>query len=206
MSFKKRISSLALLLAMVFCQAVPLSAQVTATVTGVIKDEKGDVIAGASVTATNTKTNSEQTVSTSSNGDYVLTGIAPGTYIIRVEAQGFQPVEQTDVDVQVAAKIGLNFTLNVGSVSAQVTVVGSDAPLVETVSSSISTVVSQEKIINLPLNGRDAYNLITLQPGITPDPNGRGEGVSSNGQRGASANYMLDGYGGKKKNAIAKIK
>jgi hypothetical protein len=87
----------------------------------------------------------------------------------------------------------MNLRLEVGKTSTIVEV-NAAAPMVETANSAISDVVSQEKVIDLPLNGRDVYSLVSLEPGVVPGTGiGRGENVSSNGQREASANFMLDG-------------
>src|SRR5579863_2566633 len=168
-------------------------AQVTAaTISGTITDPSGAVVPGATVTATNQGTGLARSATSGGSGDYVLTELDPGVYKLTVTAAGFATKEESGIQVDVAGRLGINIALEVGKGTTTVEVTGA-APLVETTNSTLSDVVTQEKIVDLPLNGRDPYNLIALEPGITPGADGRGEGVSSNGQRGASANYMLDG-------------
>jgi hypothetical protein len=168
-------------------------AQITrATIGGMVMDPTGAAIPGATVTATNLGTNEKRTAVSSARGNYTLTELDPGNYLIRVTATGFANLEERGIKVDVAARLGMNFGLEVGKTSTTVEVIAA-TPVVETTNSTISDVVSQEKIIDLPLNGRDVYALISLEPGVTPGRGVRGEGVSSNGQREQSANYMLDG-------------
>jgi hypothetical protein len=168
-------------------------AQVTrATIRGVVTDPTGAAIPSAKVTATNLETGEKRTAVSSSDGNYTITELDPGNYMIAVAAPGFATLEENGVKVDVAARLGMNFQLEVGKTSTIVEVTAA-ALMVETTNSTISDVVSQEKVVDLPLNGRDVYALVSLEPGVVPGPCYRGECVDSNGQREASANYMLDG-------------
>jgi len=181
-------------LVMIFGPAVSTSrAQITrATISGVVTDPTGAAIPGATVTATNTGTTEKRTTVSSTSGNYTLTELNPGNYLITVTAPGFATLEERGIKVDVAARLGMNFGLEIGKTSTTVEV-NAAAPMVETTNSTISDVVSQEKIVDLPLNGRDVYALVSLEPGVVPGTIVRGEGVSSNGMRAEAANYMLDG-------------
>jgi hypothetical protein len=168
-------------------------AQVTrATISGVVSDPTGAAIPKATVTATNVETQEKRTAVSSTDGNYTLTEVDPGSYTITVTAPGFATLEERGIKVDVAARLGMNFQLEVGKTSTIVEVT-SAAPMIETTNSTISDVVTAEKVVDLPLNGRDVYALVSLEPGVVPGPCYRGECVDSNGQREASANYMLDG-------------
>jgi hypothetical protein len=181
-------------LVMIFGPAVSTSwAQITrATISGVVTDPTDAAIPGATVTATNVATGEKRTTVSSPGGNYTLTELDSGNYLITVTASGFTTLQESGIKVDVAARLGMNFRLEVGKTSTTVEV-SAAAPMVETTNSAISDVVSQEKVVDLPLNGRDVYALVALEPGVTPGPCYRGECVSSNGQREASANFMLDG-------------
>ena len=181
-------------LVMIFGPAVSTSrAQMTrATISGTVADPTGAAIPGAKVTATNTGTSETRTAVSSAAGVYVLTEVDPGNYMIAVTAPGFSTLEERGIKIDVAARLGMNFALEVGKTSTTVEV-NAVAPMVETTNSTVSDVVSATMIVDLPLNGRDVYALVAGEPGVTPGRDVRGEGVSSNGQREASANYLLDG-------------
>ena len=185
-------------LVMILGPAVSTSrAQITrATISGVVTDPTDAAIPGATVTATNIATNEKRTAVSSPGGDYTLTQLDPGDYLITVTAPGFSTLQQRGITVNVAARLGMNFRLEVGKTSTTVEV-SAAAPMVETTNSTMSDVVQGVRILEAPLNGRDVYALVAGEPGVTPrsssDETPRGEGVSSNGQREASANYMLDG-------------
>ncbi len=169
------------------------SAQVTrATISGVVTDPTGAAIPGATVTATNVGTNEKGTAVSAVDGNYTITELNPGTYAITVTATGFATLQENGINVDVAARLGMNFQLEVGKTSTIVEV-NAAAPMVETTNSAISDVVSGTMIVDLPLNGRDVYALVAMEPGVVPGRGVRGESVSSNGMREASANYMLDG-------------
>ena len=187
------ITALFLLLA-VICQKPAVYAQSsTATLSGTVEDQNGAVVPGATVTAVNTATTLQRQATTNSNGDYTMPLLPPGTYAVRIEAQGFAPVETRDVVLNVGDQKGLRIQLNAGQVSAMVQVAG-DAPLLNE-STSVSTVVDRQFVENLPLNGRSFQSLIALSPGVvltkaTAFTQGQ---FSVNGQR-ADANYFtVDG-------------
>ena len=118
---RRRMSGLGMLAAMVFCLAVAASAQVDrATVTGIVKDPSDAVIAKAQVKVTSLATNAVATAVTSNTGSYLVVNLAPGQYLIQVEATGFQRFEQT-VALELGARSRLDVSLALGSIGETVT-------------------------------------------------------------------------------------
>lgn len=136
-------------------------AQSTAQIQGVVQDPSGSAIPGAEVKATQTDTGAVRDVMSGAKGDYVLPNLPIGPYRIEVSNQGFQPYVQTGVVLQVASSVTINVTLKLGAVSEQVEV-QANAPLVDTERTGIGTVVESQRIVELPLNGRNATDLIQL--------------------------------------------
>jgi hypothetical protein len=172
----------------------------TGGITGVVKDAAGAVLPGVTVKATHEATNAETVAVSNEVGLYVLRGLPVGRYTVVAELSGFQTSKNTDVVVRVNEDVRLDINLKVGAVSEMVTVSGA-ASTVDTVSGTLRTVVDQERIENLPLNGRNATQLMTLVAGVLPDRSDLTSGatypgtspVSSSGARGNTTNYVLDG-------------
>jgi outer membrane receptor protein involved in Fe transport len=165
-----------------------------AALTGFVDDPSKAVIGGAQITAINTETGVKSSTTTNNSGVYVLPGLIPGTYRIEVDKQGFKGIIQPGLVLHVQDVVQLNFHMALGSMSETVTVTGG-APLVETQSAAVSTVVDRQFAENLPLNGRSFQSLINLTPGVvvTPSTNSDPGQFSVNGQR-TNANYwMVDG-------------
>ena len=180
--------------------AVPVFAQLpTATILGTVKDSSGALVPGASVTARNSETGASRSISTDETGAYRLAALPVGHYDLRVESSGFKPTTQKGLVLDVGEEAVLNFTLEVGSTLQEVVVTG-EAPLVNTTTASLGGLVSEKKIVDLPLNGRNFLDLVLLQPGVSQDVvvvhlGGGGEGTtySSNGAPIISNNFLLDG-------------
>ena len=151
----------------VFVLALRLSAQVTTgEITGTVTDSANAVISGATVTATNSATNTQRTATTSGAGVYNLTALPPGTYSLRVEMQGFTSQVRSNIELQVAQAARFDITLQVGNVT-EVVEVQAGAQLIETDNSSLGTVIENQRILELPLNGRNYLQLAALTPGAT---------------------------------------
>jgi hypothetical protein len=165
-----------------------------ATFTGRVLDPTGAAVQGAKVEAVNPLTNVRVSTETNKEGIYTIPSIAPGTYRIEVSRSGFKTMLRPDVVAHVQDVIAINFTLAVGSVSESITVQGG-APLVETESATVSTVIDRQFVDNIPLNGRTLQNLINLTPGIVVTPSGMGDAgqFSVNGQRADSNYFTVDG-------------
>ncbi len=196
----KRIAMLGLMLIFgcvnYFAQGSP-----TGTITGVTQDDAGAVVAGSRVVATNNGTNATFEGVSDENGLYTIRSLPVGNYSVTVEANGFKKTTLTDIPVRVNEEIRLDATLIVGAVSEQVTVTG-EPSLVNTTSSTLKTVIDERRINELPLNGRDPNALVQLVAGVQPDTRTSltsgatypgAVSVSSNGGRGNTTNYVLDG-------------
>jgi hypothetical protein len=170
----------------------------TATVSGRVADSSGLAVPQAQVQAVNINTNVTYSAQTGNDGLYSLPNLPPGRYRIVVQKQGFEEIVNSGLDLHVADSISLNFTLKVGSISQSVTVEAA-APLVNTTNGTLGGLVSDQKVADLPLNGRNYIDLTLLQPGITQhrnvgaNPSNAGLWYSSNGAPVHSNNYLLDG-------------
>ena len=176
-------------------------AQSNASIRGVVTDANGALVADAKVTVRNVQTNAARTVPTDGAGRFLVPELAPGEYEVEAEHQGFSKELRQGILLTVGREAVVNFGLNVGQITAQVVVMG-DAPLVNTTSSEISALVNERTIKELPLNGRDLFQLATLQIGVvnagslTSQPLDSGTGavkMSVNGARITYNNFLLDG-------------
>jgi len=136
-------------------------AQATAQLGGTVRDESGAVLPGVTVVATHTDTGFMRTVVTESSGAYVITNLPTGPYRLEVSLQGFRSYVQTGIVLQVGGSPTINATLAVGAIEESVTV-DAAAPLVDVQSAGISEVVENERILELPLQGRQVTDLIVL--------------------------------------------
>ncbi|MBV9295384.1 MAG: TonB-dependent receptor, partial [Acidobacteriaceae bacterium] len=184
--------------ALAFC-TIPialLGQDVTGKITGVVTDPTGGVVPNAQVTVTNLGTELSKRVSTDSNGLYEVGQLAPGSYQIAAEALGFSKVVSTGhntLDINQTLRVDLQ--LQVGAVSSTVEV-NSQASAVETQNSTVGGTVTGRAIFELPLNGRNALNLMATQPGVTPtnpDNTMQDGGYSIGGGRNDSVTFLLDG-------------
>lgn len=187
------VCSIALLL------ATPLLAQLpTGTILGIVSDSSGAVIAGAMVTVNNVETGAARTLTTETDGSYRFNALPVGNYSIQASASGFETQTRRGVVLAVAQEAVINVTLSVGT-QAQTVEVTAEVPQVDTTDASLGGVVTQEKIQNLPLNGRNYLDLMLFQPGVTrvvPQtaiPTINGTEFVSNGATPRSNNFMLDG-------------
>ena len=168
----------------------------TATVSGQVVDPSGLSITGALVKLVDIDRDTTTGTRTNPSGLYTFPSVRPGRYRMEVTVAGFKVVNVTGLTVNVQDHLEQNFKLAVGSVSESVTVEGG-APLVDTESAAVSTVVDRQFAENLPMNGRTLQTLIELTPGVVLAPSNLADNgqFSVNGQR-ADANYwMVDGVG-----------
>jgi hypothetical protein len=156
------------------------------TVRGTVKDQQGNVVAGASVTLTNAEKNFTRTQTSSADGAYTFTSIPPGTYKLEVEANGFKKAAIADIQAAVDTSIEVDAALEVGAVTETVNITsGSDAPL-NTSDASLGVSFERKRIVDLPLNANNVVGLLSLQPGVTRTG-------YVNGGRADQANVTLDG-------------
>src|SRR5579863_5265326 len=166
----------------------------TATVNGQVRDTSGAVVQGADVQLIDDKTNARYPAKTNRDGIYSVTDLPPGTYHIQVSKMGFKTLVKPDILLNVLDARAINFDLPVGAISQTVTVEGG-APLVDTESAAVSTVVDRQFAENLPMNGRSFQTLIELTPGVvlTTSSYASDGQFSVNGQRADSNYWMVDG-------------
>ena len=198
--------SLAVWLAVVAYVAV-LAIQVLAQSTGGrilgrVADPSGAVLANVSVRITNQATGVARETKTNGSGDYTFVEVAPGNYTAEFEQKGFKRNVQKDLTVEINQVVTLNSTLQIGA-TAETVVVTSEAPLVDTTSTQLGAVVGQREVANLPLNERDTYALLQLQPGVQSQlgsdlfyGSDKPGVVSVNGGRGRANNYSVNGGDG----------
>jgi len=166
----------------------------TATVSGQVSDPSGLSVAGARIDLVDIDRSTSISAATNNSGLYRFASVHPGRYRMEVRAVGFRLINFTGLTVNVQDHLEQNFKLTVGSVSESVTVDGG-APLVDTESAAVSTVVDRQFAENLPMNGRSFQTLIQLTPGVVLTANnGYDTGqFSVNGQRASSNYWMVDG-------------
>jgi hypothetical protein len=164
-----------------------------AQLTGRVTDSTGSVIPGVKVTVTNTGTGIARDTTTNGLGYYTVPLLPPGNYKIAAAKEGFRTREQTGIVLQVDQQATLDFTMELGQLTQQVSV-DAAAPLLDSVEASVGQVIENREVVEMPLNGRNYITLGLLTAG-TSDPiaGSRAQGFSSGGQRLSANNYLLDG-------------
>lgn len=145
----------------------PAYADVTGSLTGVVRDRAQAVIVGAKVTITNSKTNLSQSTISAADGSYHFLALTAGTYRITATASGFRPYSTNEITVQVNDQLKLDVTLDVGTIVEEVDVTA-NLVHVETESTQLGDVIDSQKMLALPLNGRSYLDLLGLQAGVAP--------------------------------------
>jgi hypothetical protein len=164
------------------------------TISGIVLDPSGGVIVGADVLIINNATGVQYPGKANSEGYYVVPNIPPGIYRIQVSNSGFKTIIKPDIVVHVEDALAINFTLPIGAASEIVTVQGG-APLVNTESAAVGTVIDRNFVEILPLNGRSFNTLLQLTPGVVIAPTSFGAPgqFSIAGQRTDANNFTVDG-------------
>ena len=172
--------------------ASPANAQTAAgAITGVVRDQAGAAVPGATITVTETRTNLQRVVMSTRDGVYTAASLAPGEYRLDLELAGFKPVRREGVRLSTGEKARIDFDLSVGDVREQVTVVAQDSPIVRAETASLGTVVENEQVVRLPLNGRLFIMLAAIAPGVALPPNSVLPRI--NGGRPRTNEYLFDG-------------
>jgi len=172
---------------------IPLLAQ-NAALSGIITDPSGRAVPGARISVENSNTAATRAASSNAQGEYSVPALLPGPYNITVDALGFKAIHQNGITVEVDQRARLDFALAIGSNTEAITVPGS-APLLNTSDASVSTVIGNRFVENLPLNGRSFASLIDLTPGVvltTASFREQGQ-FSVNGQRPDANYFLVDG-------------
>ena len=179
---------------------VALFGQQTGQIVGVVADSSGAVVSGATIQLKEKATGITRSTVSTSDGQYVLTTLRPTTYDLSATQSGFRRFRFSSFELLANQSLTVNVTLEVGSVSETVNVSGA-AVQVDTSTSTLSEVVDQSRIVELPLNGREVANLATLVPGTSVISVSRESGksipgglqVASNGTGARQVSYKLDG-------------
>jgi hypothetical protein len=187
-----------------FVCAAPLLAQFRSSIEGTVSDASGAVLADVSVELTNTATGITQTVQTSTAGVFRFPTLPPGTYTLKASKQGFQSLSQENVSLLAQESRTVPFVLKVGSVQETVTVT-SEAAAIQLAESKIGADISAKEITELPLSGRNVFNMVSFTPGVTGvgQASGgafdnsvfslvNGGNTNANGQRGDANAFYLD--------------
>jgi Carboxypeptidase regulatory-like domain len=170
-------------------------------IVGRVADPTGAVLAGVKVTLTNEATNVSRDGLTSGNGDYSFVEVVPGTYTVQFELTGFKKNVQKGVTVDVNQVVTLNSALQIGA-SQETVEVTSEAPQVDTTSTQLGAVINDRSVNELPLNTRDTYQFLQLQPGVQSQLGSSGSlffgsddpgSVSVNGGRTRANNFSVNG-------------
>ena len=144
---------------------MPLAAQSTGTINGIVTDATGALVPAATVTATLVDQQVRRSVVTSGDGYYSFSALPPGRYSIAVEKTGFQRSEQTDIILTLNQNLRLDVALQVGQ-AAQTISVTAETPLVDTRSGTLAGLVDDRRVVDLPINGRNVIGLASILPGI----------------------------------------
>jgi hypothetical protein len=183
---------------------VALAQLTTGRIVGVVTDSSGAAVPGATVTLTQVETAASITVTTDPAGNYSATALKIGMYTVSAEQQGFQRVVQSDVNLGIGQVLRVDFVLKVGVVTQTVNVTGAPQ-LLQSSTSSLGTIETEQRIVDLPLNGRNFFKLAYLGPGAnegstgtsagagSTDNNRPGTALSVNGLRIFDNNFLLDG-------------
>jgi hypothetical protein len=191
--------SMSLLCVMTICALVTIlfpvhiaaqSALGSGRLEGTVLDPSGAVLPGATVTARNRATGISETKTSDADGHFVFLYLVPGTYEVSIVKSGFGNLLFKDVVVNVGTTASIRPHMTLGKVESEVTVMAAP-PLVDPAQSSLSTVVGQQSIESLPLNGRDFTDFVLLTPGTTTD--GEFGNISFHGLAGNYNNYTVDG-------------
>ncbi|PYU37903.1 MAG: hypothetical protein DMG54_32130, partial [Acidobacteria bacterium] len=159
---------------------------------GVVTDQSGGNVGRATVTITDVARGVSQTLTTDSDGAYVASNVLPGTYAVRAEFKGFKIFERKNILVEVGKDARIDAVLQPGSTNETITIT-EDVPMVDTTSTTLGGTISNEIINDLPLNGRNYQNLVSLRPGTMIYPGGGPWTQSTNGIRPEDTSYIVDG-------------
>jgi hypothetical protein len=192
-------------LAAAFIAATAVAQTIRGTITGAITDSTGAVVPGASATVTHVATGITATAVSNQQGSYTIPLLSPGEYQVAVELQGFKKYTRGGIVVEIAQTTRLDISLQVGTVTEEVQVVG-QSPLVRSTTAELGQVIQMTRIQALPLNGRFFEHLITMTPGAMPfysrgdgaeNPSAAGARIATahsvNGMPWSGNNYLLDG-------------
>lgn len=183
-----------LLGALLISQSV--AAQITSSISGVVTDSTGAVVNGATIVVESPALVRGRASTTSdAAGRYVLTGLQPGVYSVRGEATGFAPEVRNGVNVPLNTDVHVDFKMAVAGVHEEVSVEGGSISQVRTEDSDLKAGIDTKTIDDIPLNGRQFLDLMTLVPGVAPRPSSSDQGANITvfGERSITNSFLIDG-------------
>ena len=158
---------LLILVLLVGLPAVCLAQSSTASINGTVKDASGSIIPAAEVLLTNTQTNVERKITTNDVGYYVFLNIIPGEFRLQASKTGFKTSKQSAFTLTVNQTATFDLTLEIGEISQEVTVEAVGAEI-QSSTAELGAVVAKQQVVDLPLNGRNFTQLLSLTPGVAP--------------------------------------
>ena len=179
-------------------------AQTFGDISGEVRDQSGAVVGGVAVTLTNVGTNATRTTESNDQGIYAFPALQPGQYVLKAEKQGFKTFNRTGIAVEVQLSARINIDMQVGSVSESIEV-SAEAALLQSENATVGTVIDNKRILEMPLAGRNAFNLVAIAPNVSfgfPSAGQAGsrqggirsdQSISVAGQRPQYNRYTLDG-------------
>ena len=159
---------------------------------GTVTDQSGGVVAGATVSVIDIDRGITRTLTSDDAGEYNAPNLTPGNYTVRAEAKGFKKLERQNVVLEVGKEVRVDLTVQPGAQEQTVTVTEA-VPLVETTTATLGGTLENSEIADLPLNGRDYQNLLSLRPGVMLQPGGGPWVQATNGVRPDESVWMIDG-------------
>jgi hypothetical protein len=171
-----------------------------ATVSGTITDPSGAVVPGVRITISSQGTGLKRSALTDTAGGYRFAGLPTGTYSLRIEKPGFQPQIRGGVELTSAAEVMINAQLAIGDLSQQANV-SANAAAIDNTTSTVEGLVPEQSLADLPLDNRDLFSAVALEPGVAPNPSsapsllssGKSGQVAINGIRPSMTNVLIDG-------------
>ncbi|MGH9626781.1 MAG: carboxypeptidase regulatory-like domain-containing protein, partial [Bryobacteraceae bacterium] len=160
------------------------------TITGFVYDQSQAIVPNAEVSVVSRATGQARNARAGDDGAYTVVALQPGVYDVKASAQGFKSVEQRDILLNVGASVRVNFTMEVGAVTETITVEGV-APVLKTETGEVSTIVSGTQVTEVPINGRNFTQFLSLGTGVVSQQTGRQMGL---GQEG---NPLMSVHGGR---------
>jgi hypothetical protein len=158
--------ALAMVLTILMLAPPMLKAQGTANILGTVTDPTGAVIPDAKVTAKNTGTAIERTVQTGKNGEYAFTALQLGTYNVTIEAAGFKTYVAKDLTLAVGDRARVDAKMEIGGITENIEISAEAAPALQTQTSTVGTLITEQTVQNLPLNGRNFISLVQMSAGV----------------------------------------
>ena len=191
-NFRKSFGLLALISAVLLLSLPAYPQGNTGRILGAVSDKSGTYIAGANVAVTDVARGVTQNLVTDSDGAFVALNLVAGTYSVRVEVKGFKVFDRKNIQVEVGKDLRVDVVLQPGSATEVITIT-EEVPMVDTTSTTLGGTIDNTTINEIPLNGRNYQNLLTLRPGTTIYPGGGPWTQTTNGARPEDTSYLVDG-------------